>query len=61
MHALQNQVQTNRCSLPLFSQPPHTQDPNVFNEVTITTSVGAIALFVGFLLWAWRHGLLVFA
>ena len=32
--------------------------PNVFNEVTIATSLGALLLFGGFLIFAWRRGLL---
>ena len=32
--------------------------PNVFNEVTIATSLGALMLFGGFLIFAWRRGLL---
>ncbi|GAX84705.1 hypothetical protein CEUSTIGMA_g12127.t1 [Chlamydomonas eustigma] len=32
--------------------------PNVFNEVTIATCLGALILFVAFIIFAWRRGLL---
>lgn len=35
--------------------------PNVFNEVTIGTSLGAMVLFAGFVVFAYRRGLLTWA
>ncbi len=32
--------------------------PGVFNQITIITCAGAIALFLAFVLFAWRRGLL---
>ena len=32
--------------------------PNVFNEVTIITCLGSISLFMAFVIFAWRRGLL---
>jgi hypothetical protein len=32
--------------------------PNVFNQVTISTCLGAIILFMAFIIFAWRRGLL---
>jgi magnesium transporter len=32
--------------------------PDVFNEVTIATCLGGLILFVGFIIFAWRRGLL---
>jgi len=35
--------------------------PNVFNEVTIATCVGSLTLFIAFVVWAWRRGLIAWA
>lgn len=35
--------------------------PNVFNEVTIATSLGAMILFMCFIIFAWRRGLLAWS
>ncbi len=32
--------------------------PNVFNEVTIITCLGSVSLFMAFVIFAWRRGLL---
>jgi Mg2+ and Co2+ transporter CorA len=32
----------------------------VFEAVAVATCVGAVSLFIAFVLWAWRFGLLVF-
>ncbi len=37
-----------------------SQVEGLFNTVSIASCVGAIGLFVLFILWAWRAGLLVF-
>ncbi len=53
-------VAVHDCMCVCMCVNPRTQADGVFNQVTIITCIGSLCLFVAFVLWAWRFGLLVF-